>query len=115
VVAEQPTRPAPVAEQATVEPVPLEIEEPEVVAREVTARTTAAASRGTAAKAKTPRGGDLDKKRMRAWALLSNWPADRERNAETLASAIASSKEDAAAFIAQYDAEQGSLVTANRN
>jgi len=121
----EPIRSAPVAqpasvepamaEPAVVEPVLLEIEEPEVVAREVTARTTAAASRGTAPKAKTSGGGDLDKKRMRAWALLSNWPSDRERNAETLASAIASSPQDAAAFIAQYDAEQGSLVTANQN
>ena len=54
-----------------------------------------------------------DKKRMRAWALLSDWPADRERTAATLASAIASSEKDAAAFIARYDAEHGLVSSTN--
>lgn len=59
-------------------------------------------------------GGDLDKKRQRAWALLGDWPSDRPRTPEALASAIASSNDDAAAFIVQYDAENN-LATANQN
>ncbi|WP_112248215.1 hypothetical protein [Kribbella monticola] len=91
---------------------PVRAEEPTVIAREVTARTTP--SRPAAPKPKTSAGGDLDKKRQRAWALLSDWPSDRPRTPEVLASAIASSNDDAAAFIVQYDAENN-LATANQN
>jgi hypothetical protein len=48
---------------------------------------------------------DSDKKKMRAWALLSDWPADRERTAATLASAIASTETYAAQLIRRYDQE----------
>ena len=94
---------------AAVEPV--RVEEPEVVAREVASRTNRPAASTPSRPAPRPRstpassGSDLDKKRMRAWALLSDWPSDRDRNAATLASAIASTESDAAQFIAQYDAE----------
>jgi len=91
---------------------PVRAEEPTVIAREVTARTTP--SRPAAPRPKSSAGGDLDKKRQRAWALLGDWPSDRPRTPEVLASAIASSNDDAAAFIVQYDAENN-LATANRN
>jgi len=97
---------------------PVKIEEPSVVAREVTARTTSStsssSSRPKSSSTSRSTGGDLDKKRQRAWALLSDWPADRERTAATLASAIASSEKDAAAFIARYDAEHG-LVSSTKS
>jgi hypothetical protein len=48
---------------------------------------------------------DTDKKKMRAWALLSDWPADRKRDSATLASAIASTESYAAALIKRYDEE----------
>jgi len=55
----------------------------------------------------------LEKKRMRAWALLSDWPEDRERTPKILAAAIASSEPMAARFIAQYDAEHGLVASQN--
>jgi hypothetical protein len=100
---------ASVVEQAQPEPVvtqPVKVEEPAVIAREVTARTTP--SRPAAPRPKSNgAGGDLEKKRMRAWALLSDWPEDRPRTAATLASAIASSETDAARLLAEYDKENG--------
>ncbi|TDO43181.1 hypothetical protein EV643_119114 [Kribbella sp. VKM Ac-2527] len=99
---------------------PVKIEEPSVVAREVTARTTSSTSpssstsRPKSSSTSRSTGGDLDKKRMRAWALLSDWPENRERTAATLAAAIASSEKDAAAFIARYDAEHG-LVSSTKS
>ncbi|MGW1340323.1 hypothetical protein ACWCOV_04665 [Kribbella sp. NPDC002412] len=56
----------------------------------------------------------LEKKRMRAYALLSDWPAGRERTAKTLADAIASSEPMAARFIEQYETEHG-VVFASQN
>ncbi|MFF0265285.1 hypothetical protein [Kribbella sp. NPDC004536] len=56
----------------------------------------------------------LEKKRMRAFALLSDWPAGRERSAKTLADAITSSEPMAARFIEQYEAEHG-VVFASQN
>jgi hypothetical protein len=56
----------------------------------------------------------LEKKRMRAYALLSDWPAGRERTAKTLADAIASSEPMAARFIEQYESEHG-VVFASQN
>ena len=56
----------------------------------------------------------LEKKRMRAWALLSDWPEDRERTPQILAAAIASSEPMAARFIEQYDVEHG-LVSSSQN
>lgn len=56
----------------------------------------------------------LEKKRMRAFALLSDWPDGRERSAKTLADAIASSEPMAARFIEQYEAEHG-VVFASQN
>ncbi|MDX6279068.1 MAG: hypothetical protein QOH03_139 [Kribbellaceae bacterium] len=98
---------ASVVEQAQPEPVVTQqVEEPAVIAREVTARTTP--SRPAAPRPKSNgAGGDLEKKRMRAWALLSDWPEDRPRTAATLASAIASSETDAARLLAEYDQENG--------
>jgi hypothetical protein len=104
---------APVAEEPKVvaasepEPVPAQVVEPAVVAREVTSRATSTSSSPRPAPKVPSSRSDLDKKRMRAWALLSDWPSDRPRNAETLASAIASTVKDAADFITQYDAEHG--------
>jgi hypothetical protein len=98
----------------SVVPESAKVEEPTVVAREVTARTTSSSTRPTPKPKSSSARGDLDKKRMRAWALLGDWPSDRPRNAEILASAIASSEQDAADFIAQYDAEHG-LVSAHQS
>ncbi|TDD21469.1 hypothetical protein E1218_20855 [Kribbella turkmenica] len=56
----------------------------------------------------------LEKKRMRAYALLSDWPDGRERTAKTLADAIASSEPMAARFIEQYETENG-VVFASQN
>jgi hypothetical protein len=56
----------------------------------------------------------LEKKRMRAWALLSDWPEGHERTAKKLADAIASSEPMAARFIEQYEAEHG-LVFSSQN
>ncbi|MEV6410651.1 hypothetical protein [Kribbella sp. NPDC051718] len=99
----------PVVTQPVAQPVvtqPVKVEEPAVIAREVTARTTP--SRPAAPRPKSNgTGGDLEKKRMRAWALLSDWPEDRPRTAATLASAIASSETDAARLLAEYDKENG--------
>ncbi|GAA1593643.1 hypothetical protein GCM10009789_54610 [Kribbella sancticallisti] len=88
---------------------PVKVEEPTVVAREVTARTAPASSRPAPKPKSTSSrsGGDLEKKRMRAWALLSDWPSDRPRTAATLASAIASSESDAERLLTEYDKEHG--------
>lgn len=56
----------------------------------------------------------LEKKRMRAWALLSDWPEGHERTAKKLADAIASSEPMAARFIEQYETEHG-LVFSSQN
>ncbi|MGW6282895.1 hypothetical protein [Kribbella sp. NPDC055071] len=53
----------------------------------------------------------LEKKRARAWALLSDWPEGHERTAKRLADAIASSEPMAARFIEQYEAEHGLAFT----
>jgi hypothetical protein len=53
----------------------------------------------------------LEKKRMRAYALLSDWPEGHERTAKKLADAIASSEPMAARFIEQYEAEHGLVFT----
>ncbi|TCC59659.1 hypothetical protein E0H73_23845 [Kribbella pittospori] len=53
----------------------------------------------------------LEKKRMRAWALLSDWPEGHERTAKKLADAIGSSEPMAARFIDQYEAEHGLVFT----
>ncbi|HET6987326.1 MAG TPA: hypothetical protein VFI00_11955 [Kribbella sp.] len=53
----------------------------------------------------------LEKKRMRAWALLSDWPEGHERTAKKLADAIGSSEPMAARFIEQYEAEHGLAFT----
>jgi len=72
------------------------------------------------AKDESPKGDDepeptaLEKKRMRAYALLADWPEDRERTAQSLAAAIASSEPMAARFIQQYDVENG-LATSSPN
>jgi hypothetical protein len=118
VIAEpEPVKEAPVTVTA-VEPV--KPEEPVVIAREVASRTRPAAStnrpaakparpaeptvvRGSARESTDPM--DTDKKKMRAWALLSDWPADRKRDSATLASAIASTESYAAALIKRYDEE----------
>ncbi|WP_051084734.1 hypothetical protein [Kribbella catacumbae] len=104
----QSAAPVPVVEEPVVTTEPIKVEEPTVVAREVTARTAPAPSR-PAPRPKSSNGssGDLEKKRMRAWALLSDWPEDRPRTAATLASAIASNETDAARLLAEYDAEHG--------
>jgi hypothetical protein len=104
----QQAAPAPVEPQP--EPVvaqPVKIEEPAVIAREVTARTTPSRPAAPRPKSSSNGGGDLEKKRMRAWALLSDWPEDRPRTAATLASAIASNEPDAERLLAEYDKEHG--------
>ncbi|MEV8374253.1 hypothetical protein AB0P21_16035 [Kribbella sp. NPDC056861] len=92
------------------QPEPVVTEEPAVIAREVTARTSQsrpATPRPKSSSNGTGTGGDLEKKRMRAWALLSDWPEDRPRTAATLASAIASSESDADRLLTEYDKEHG--------
>ncbi|WP_433010750.1 hypothetical protein [Kribbella sp. CA-294648] len=108
-VVEEPVVAAPKPEPVVTESVKApKVEEPTVVAREVTARAASAASRpAPRPKASNGSGSDLDKKRMRAWALLSDWPEDRPRTAATLASAIASSESDAERLLAEYDKEHG--------
>ena len=107
----QSVAPTPEPAAATPEPVvaePVKVEEPTVVAREVSARTAPAASRpAPRPKPSNGSGGDLEKKRMRAWALLGDWPDDRPRTAVTLASAIASSVPDAERLLTEYDKEHG--------
>ncbi|GAB3945098.1 hypothetical protein GCM10029976_070300 [Kribbella albertanoniae] len=69
------------------------------------------------AAADSPKGDDepeptaLEKLRARAWALLADWPEDRERTAQALAAAIASSEPMATRFIQQYDVEHGLATT----
>ncbi|MEV5963002.1 hypothetical protein AB0L70_14635 [Kribbella sp. NPDC051952] len=53
----------------------------------------------------------LEKRRMRAWALLSDWPEGHERTAKKLADAISCSEPMAARFIEQYEAEHGLAFT----
>jgi hypothetical protein len=118
VIAEpEPVKEAPVTVTAVE---PLKPEEPVVIAREVASRTRPAAGtnrpaprparpaeptvvRGSTSESTDPM--DTDKKKMRAWALLSDWPADRKRDSATLASAIASTESYAAALIKRYDEE----------
>jgi hypothetical protein len=93
---------------APAQPAPVVAEEPAVIAREVTARTSSQSRPATPRPKSSSNGtGDLDKKRMRAWALLSDWPEDRPRTAATLASAIASSESDADRLLTEYDKEHG--------
>lgn len=104
----QSAAPVPVVEEPVVTTEPIKVEEPTVIAREVTSRTASAPSRpAPRPRSSSGSGGDLEKKRMRAWALLSDWPEDRPRTATTLASAIASNETDAARLLAEYDAENG--------
>lgn len=118
VIAEpEPVKEAPVTVTAVE---PAKPEEPVVIAREVASRTRPAANtnrpapkparpaeptvvRGSASESTDPM--DTDKKKVRAWALLSDWPADRKRDSATLASAIASTESYAAALIKRYDEE----------
>ncbi|MEU8227339.1 hypothetical protein [Kribbella sp. NPDC048915] len=72
----------------------------------------AAAKADDAADEDKPEPTALEKKRMRAYALLSDWPAGRERSAKVLADAIASSEPMAARFIEQYEAEHGVVFAA---
>lgn len=113
-VVEEPVVVTPQAQPEPVVPAevvvePVKVEEPTVVAREVTSRTAGTSSRPTPRPKPTASrsGGDLEKKRMRAWALLGDWPSDRPRTAATLASAIASSESDAQRLLSEYDAEHG--------
>ncbi|ADB35351.1 hypothetical protein Kfla_6349 [Kribbella flavida DSM 17836] len=53
---------------------------------------------------------DLEKKRMRAWNMLSDWPEGHDRSAQNLARAIGCSEPMAGRFIEQYEAEHD-LVT----
>ncbi|WBQ06199.1 hypothetical protein [Kribbella sp. CA-293567] len=106
---------APVVEEPFVattpaQPAPVVTEEPAVIAREVTTRAASTARSTPRPKSSSNgsgTGGDLEKKRMRAWALLSDWPEDRPRTAATLASAIASSEVDAERLLTEYDKEHG--------
>lgn len=78
-------------------------------ARPTTSRSTTSRSTTTGPAsdlAGTPER-DSEKKKVRAWALLSDWPSDRTRDAPTLASAIAASESYAAQLIKQYDEEHG--------
>lgn len=107
----EPTTP-PTVVVATPAPAParsVEPEEPVVVARKVASRTRPATTSATtsAAESAGAQERDSEKKKMRAWALLSDWPSDRKRDASTLASAIAASETYAAQLIKQYDEEHG--------
>ncbi|MEV6285381.1 hypothetical protein [Kribbella sp. NPDC051770] len=52
-----------------------------------------------------PEPTDLEKRRMRAWNMLSDWPEGHERSAKKLAEAIGCSEPMASRFIEQYEAE----------
>jgi hypothetical protein len=54
---------------------------------------------------------DLEKKRMRAWNMLSDWPEGHERSAQNLARAIGCSEPMAGRFIEQYATEHGLLTS----
>jgi hypothetical protein len=85
----------------------------ESVKIDVPAAASRASSTTEADSEPEPEPTALEKKRMRAWALLSDWPEDRERTPKILAAAIASSEPMAARFIAQYDAEHGLVTSQN--
>ncbi|GAA1555644.1 hypothetical protein [Kribbella lupini] len=55
---------------------------------------------------------DLEKRRMRAWNMLSDWPEGHERSAKKLAEAIGCSEPMASRFIEQYETEHD-LVSQN--
>ncbi|TDD46644.1 hypothetical protein E1263_36110 [Kribbella antibiotica] len=104
-VVQKPAAPSPFAEATDNEP-------PALI-------TTAKDAKAKDAKAadQSPKGDDepeptaLEKLRSRAWALLADWPEDRERTAKNLAAAIASSEPMATRFIQQYDVEHGLATT----
>jgi hypothetical protein len=52
-----------------------------------------------------PEPTDLEKRRMRAWNMLSDWPEGHERSAKKLADAIGCSEPMAGRFIEQFEAE----------
>ncbi|GAA1604389.1 MULTISPECIES: hypothetical protein [Kribbella] len=57
---------------------------------------------------------DLEKKRMRAWNMLADWPEGHERTAANLARAVSCSEPMAKRFIEQYETEHG-LVFSSQN
>ncbi|GAA3141103.1 hypothetical protein GCM10010530_71280 [Kribbella aluminosa] len=57
---------------------------------------------------------DLEKKRMRAWNMLADWPEGHERTAKNLATAVNCSEPMASRFIEQYETEHG-LVFSSPN
>jgi len=99
-VVQKPAAPSPFAEPADSTPPALITTAPEPKAKD-----------------EAPKGDDepeptaLEKLRARAWALLADWPEDRERTPQALAAAIASSEPMAARFIQQYDVEHGLATT----
>ncbi|GAA2798144.1 hypothetical protein [Kribbella solani] len=58
-----------------------------------------------------PEPTDLEKRRMRAWNMLADWPEGHERTAKNLATAINCSEPMASRFIEQYEAEHGLVFT----
>lgn len=101
-VVQKPTAPSPFAG-------PTDSEPPALI--------TDAKAKQPRAAAESPKGDDepeptaLEKLRARAWALLADWPEDRERTPQALAAAIASSEPMATRFIQQYDVEHGLATT----
>jgi hypothetical protein len=61
-----------------------------------------------------PEPTDLEKKRMRAWNMLADWPEGHERTAANLARAVSCSEPMAKRFIEQYETEHG-LVFSSQN
>ncbi|TCC37230.1 hypothetical protein [Kribbella sindirgiensis] len=61
-----------------------------------------------------PEPTDLEKKRMRAWNMLADWPEGHERTAANLARAVSCSEPMAKRFIQQYETEHG-LVFSSQN
>jgi hypothetical protein len=59
-----------------------------------------------------PEPTDLEKRRMRAWNMLGDWPEGHERSAKKLAEAIGCSEPMASRFIEQYESEHD-LVSQN--
>jgi hypothetical protein len=64
--------------------------------------------------AETVEPTDLEKRRMRAWNMLADWPEGHERTAKNLATALRCSEPMAKRFIEQYEAEHG-LVFSSQN
>ncbi|MEU4190724.1 hypothetical protein AB0E69_02405 [Kribbella sp. NPDC026611] len=113
-VVEKPKPPSPFAEPTSTEPPALITTQPAKSTPSVTPvlpDTEPVVLQKARPAEDQPEPTALEKKRQRAYALLSDWPEGHERTAKKLADAIASSEPMAARFIEQYEAEHGLAFT----